>query len=133
MPTITLLFASLHVLLLIALLVPVSLHRRRRQIGIGDGGDPALLRKIRVHANFVEHVPLALLMLALLELAGLSPPLLWLLGAALLLARLMHATGLSRGAGYSLGRFWGTAITWGVLLAMAICGMWLSARILLAG
>lgn len=133
MPTITLLFASLHSLLLLALLVPISLHRRRHRIGLGDGGDAVLLRKIRVHANFVEHVPLALLMLALLELAGLWPPMLWACGGALLLGRVMHASGMSRRAGYSFGRFWGTALTWGVLLAMALAGSWLSLRMLLAG
>lgn len=131
MPTISLLFASLHVLLMLALMVPISLHRRRQSIGLGDGGDPVLLRKIRVHANFVEHVPLALLVLALLELGGLPQSLLWLLGVALLLGRLLHAAGLSRRSGYSFGRFWGTAITWGVLLAMALAGAWLSARMLL--
>lgn len=133
MPAVALLFASLHALLMLALLAPISVYRRRQGIGLGDGGDPALLRKIRVHANFVEHVPLALLMLTLLELAGLWPPLLWVFGAALLLARLLHATGLSRRPGYSFGRFWGTAITWGVLLAMAVAGTWLSVRMLLAG
>ena len=132
MPTITLLFAALHVLLMLALLVPISLYRRQRGIGIGDGGDPVLLRKIRVHANFIEHVPLALLMLALLELGGFAPPWLWLLGAGLLLARVMHAASFSRRPGYSFGRFWGTAITWGVLLAMALAGLWLSLRIVLS-
>ena len=131
MPSVTLLFAALHVLLLLALLVPISLYRRQHGIGIGDGGDPVLLRKIRVHANFIEHVPLALLMLALLELGGAWPPLLWLFGAALLLSRAMHASGLSRRPGYSLGRFWGTAITWSVLLTMALTGLWLSVRTLL--
>ena len=133
MPAITLLFASLHALLLLALLVPISRHRHHHRIGLGDGGDAVLLRKIRVHANFVEHVPLALLMLALLELAGLWPPLLWVCGGALLLGRVMHAFGMSRRAGYSFGRFWGTAITWSVLLAMALAGAWLSVRLLLAG
>ena len=126
-------FASLHVLLLLVLLVPISRHRHRHRIGMGDGGDPELLRKIRVHANFIEYVPLALLVLALLELGGLWPALLWLLGGALLLARSMHAASFSRRPGYSFGRFWGTAITWGVLLAMALAGLWLSLRMLLAG
>ncbi|MGH8076456.1 MAG: MAPEG family protein [Lysobacter sp.] len=133
MPTITLLFTALHVLLLLALLVPISMHRYRHRIGLGDGGDPVLLRKIRVHANFIEHVPLAMLMLALLELGGLWPPLLWLLGTALLLARVMHAVSFSRRPGYSFGRFWGTAITWGALLSMALAGFWLSLRMQLAG
>lgn len=131
MPSVTLLFAALHVLLLLALLVPISLYRRAHGIGIGDGADPVLLRKIRVHSNFVEHVPLALVMLALLELGGAWPPLLWLFGAALFLSRVMHASGLSRRPGYSFGRFWGTAITWSVLLAMALTGLWLSVQTLL--
>ena len=42
------------------------LHRNRHKIGIGDGGDKALARKIRVHGNFVEYVPLGLLLMALL-------------------------------------------------------------------
>lgn len=133
MPHVTLLIAALHVLMLLALLVPISRHRHRHRIGLGDGGDPVLLRKIRVHANFIEYVPLALLMLALLELGGVRQPLLWLFGSTLLLSRVMHAIGFSRREGYSFGRFWGTAITWGVLLAMALTGLWLSVRLLLAG
>ena len=127
MPKITLLFTALHVLVLLSLLVPISRHRRRNRIGIGDGGDPELQRKIRVHANFVEHAPLALLMLALLELSGLAAPWLWLSGTALLLGRVMHAVGLSRSAGYSFGRFYGTALTWLALLAMALAALWLLA------
>lgn len=125
MPKITLLFTSLHVLLLLCLLVPISHHRYRLRIGIGDGGDVTLQRKIRVHANFIEYAPLALLMLGLLELSGLAATWLWLLGAVLLLGRVMHAIGFSLKAGYSFGRFYGTALTWFVLLAMALAGLWL--------
>jgi uncharacterized membrane protein YecN with MAPEG domain len=127
MPKITLLFASLHVVLLLCLLVPISRHRYRLRIGIGDGGDAALLRKIRVHANFIEYAPLALLMLGLLELSGLAAAWLWSLGAALLLGRVMHAVGFSRKSGYSFGRFYGTALTWLVLVAMVLAGLWLLA------
>jgi len=133
MPTITLLLASLHVLMLLALLAPISRYRYRARIGIGDGGDPLLQRRVRVHANFIEYVPIALLMLALLELAGLSAIALWILGGALLLGRVMHAIGFSRQSGYSFGRFWGTALTWTVLLSMALAGLWLGLRALLVG
>ena len=128
MPKITLLFASLHVLLMLALLVPISRHRHARKVGLGDGGDPLLLRKIRVHANFVEHAPFALLVLALLELCGLPAAATWGFGGALLLGRVLHAVGLSRGGGYSFGRFSGTALTWLVFLLMALAGLWLSLR-----
>ena len=128
MPRITLLFASLHALLMLLLLARISRHRHGHRIGLGDGGDAELGRKIRVHGNFVEHVPFALLLLALLELSGLQPSWLWIFGGALLLGRVMHALGLSRSGGYSIGRFWGTALTWLVILAMAIAGIWLALR-----
>ena len=128
MPTITLLFASLHVLLMLVLLARISRHRHGQRIGLGDGGDAVLNRKIRVHGNFVEHAPIALLLLGLLELCGLQAVWLWTFGSALLLGRTMHAIGLSGSGGYSIGRFWGTALTWLVLLAMAIAGLWLSLR-----
>ena len=124
MPKITLLFAALHVLLMLFLLVPISLHRRGHKIGLGDGGDAVLARKVRVHGNFIEHAPLALLMLGLLELCGLPAIWLWAFGSVLLLGRLMHAVGFSRRAGYSMGRFWGTALTWLVFLLMALAGIW---------
>ena len=128
MPTITLLFASLHALLMLVLLARISRHRHGQRIGLGDGGDAVLNRKIRVHGNFVEHAPIALLLLGLLELCGLQAVWLWTFGSALLLGRIMHAIGLSGSGGYSIGRFWGTALTWLVLLAMAIAGIWLSLR-----
>ncbi|RNF86287.1 MAPEG family protein [Lysobacter psychrotolerans] len=132
LPLVTLLFAALHALLMLALLVPISRHRHASRISLGDGGDPALLRKIRVHANFVENVPLALVMLGLLELSGLGRSWIAALGAALLVGRLLHAASFSRRPGNSFGRFWGTAITWGVLLAMAVSGAWLAGGALLA-
>lgn len=123
MPTITLLFAALHALLLIALLVPISRHRHDQRIGLGTGGDEILMRRIRAHGNFIENVPFALLLLVLLELNGLAAPWLWAFGGVLLLARIMHAVGLSRSAGKSFGRFYGTALTWLVILAMAGVGL----------
>ena len=84
MPKITLLFASLHALLMLGLVLPIARHRHARRIGLGDGGDTLLARRIRVHGNFIEHVPFALLVLALLELCGLAPMWLWGFGSALL-------------------------------------------------
>ena len=132
-PVITLLFAALHALLLLVLLVPISRLRHSRRIGLGDGGDAQLARSIRAHGNFIENAPFGLLLLALLELCRLPSPWLWAFGSALLLGRVMHAFGLSRSSGYSFGRFYGTALTWVVLLAMALAGAWLALRGIRAG
>lgn len=126
MPRITLLFASLHLILMLVLLARISRHRHGHNIGLGDGGDPELMRKVRTHGNFIENVPFGLLLLALLELNGLSAPWLWGYGSALLIGRLLHAIGLSRSAGRSPGRLWGTALTWLSMLAMALSGLWLT-------
>ena len=123
-PRISLLIASLHVLLYLVLTFRVVLHRNAYKVGVGTGGDAALTRKVRVHGNFAEYVPLTLLMLALLELAEVSTTWLWTFGIALLLARVLHAIGLGGSAGYSFGRFAGAALTFVVLLAMAALGIW---------
>ncbi|WP_242108516.1 TMEM43 family protein [Luteimonas aquatica] len=127
-PRITLLFAALHALLLVALAGSVSAYRLRNRIGIGDGGDARLARRIRVHANFAEYVPTALLLLLLLEVSGLPAPWLWAFGATLLLGRLLHAIGLGRSAGKTFGRFCGIGLTWLALAAMACAGLWLALR-----
>jgi uncharacterized membrane protein YecN with MAPEG domain len=123
-PRITLLVASLHVLLYVVLALRVVLHRRASRIGVGTGGDSAMALRVRVHGNFAEYVPLALLMLAVLELSAMPAALLWTCGVALLLARVLHAVGLGRSPGYSFGRFAGTLLTFLVLLAMALAGLW---------
>ena len=123
-PRISLLVASLHLLLFLYLSLRVMLQRRAQRIGIGAGGDPELQRRIRVHANFAEYVPLGLLVLALLELAGTRAEVLWTFGLALLGARLMHAAGLGGSSGYSAGRAGGAALTLLVLAGMALLGLW---------
>ena len=128
MPKVTLLFAALHVLLMLALAVPIARHRHAHKVGLGDGGDKLLARRIRVHGNFTEYVPLALLVLALLEACGLAAAAVWGFGGVLLLGRLLHAAGLSGSGGYSKGRFWGTALTWLSLLLMALAGLWIGLR-----
>ncbi len=70
--------------------------RRELRIPLGDGGDPRLLRAVRVHANFAEYVPMTLVLLLMLELQGAHRGLVQGLGACLFLGRLSHAFGVGR-------------------------------------
>lgn len=124
MPRITLLVASLHVLVYLVLTMRVVRRRQAAQVGVGSGGDQALALRMRVHGNFAEYVPLALLMLGLLELCAMPATLLWTFGLALLVGRVLHAIGLGGSAGKSFGRFSGAILTFLVLLAMALAGLW---------
>ena len=80
---------------------------------------------IRAHANALENIPLALVLLFMLELQFLNPILVNALGVMLVLGRVLHAWGLSRFDGPSFGRFYGMILTWLSMLAMAILNIWL--------
>jgi uncharacterized protein len=87
---------------------------------LGDGGNPLLLRRIRAHGNFSEYVPFILLMIGILELSHFSVDVLHALGISLLVARLLHGYALSFSEQFKFGRFWGTALTFILLL---VCGL----------
>ena len=56
-------YAALCGLLLLALAALVVRARWKYRTGLGVGTEPGMERAVRVHANFVEYVPLALLLL----------------------------------------------------------------------
>ena len=95
LPT-TALYAALLALLGCALAVRVLMLRLRLQASLGDGGDPRLRRAVRAHGNFAEYVPLALLLMLLLELNGAGAWLLHAGGILLLVSRAVHAYGVSQ-------------------------------------
>ena len=121
---ITGLYAAIAALLVLILAVRVSLGRRSSKIGLGDGGDVILSRRIRVHGNAVEYLPLALILLLVLELNQTQPLLLHVFGCILIAARLIHAFGLSSASGVSSGRAIGSALTWLDILVMALLLIW---------
>lgn len=115
------LYASLLALLFVALSVQVIRLRRSRQIAIGDAGDAALLRAMRVHSNFAEYVPLCLIMIYLVETQLGWALLVHGLGLLLLLARLSHAYGVSQARENLRFRVVGMLGTFAVLLVAAAC------------
>ena len=119
--TVTPLYAGLLALLFFALSLRV-VQMRGTGISLGDGGNTAMLRRIRGHANFAEYVPLILLMMAMLELSKFSIYLLHAMGITLFVARLLHAYALSFTEKFKFGRFWGTLLTYIVMvIAGALC------------
>ena len=70
--------------------------RRNFKVALGDGGHPSLLRAIRVHANFAEYAPFALLLIFFVESRLAPVGFIHFLGLLLLIARLMHAWGVGQ-------------------------------------
>ena len=97
-------------------------------MSLGDGGDPDLLAAMRAQANFIENVPLALLLIALLEFDGAPHWWLHVLGLALLAARIAHPFGLDMANARNRARGFGAAVTALVLLAAAATALWEAAR-----
>ena len=64
---ITAVYAAISALLVVALSFRVIRLRLSTRTGIGDGGHQDLARCIRAHANAVEYLPLALLLLLLVQ------------------------------------------------------------------
>lgn len=92
-PDITILFAGILGIMAIGIGATAGLFRAKTGISIGDGGNPELLMRMRRHANFVENVPLALILIGLLEMQGVSNTAIYVLGSALVLGRIMHFVG----------------------------------------
>ena len=105
-------------MLWLPLTLRAGLYRVKTNILIGDGGDPEMLRRIRGQANFIESVPLALLMLLMMEVLGASNTWLHALGATLLVGRVLHYGGLTE-IGPGIGRPIGMFATMGVYIASA--------------
>jgi len=116
---ITLLYAGLCAILVVILAVRVAYWRFRHKVGIGDGGDRELLKRVRAHGNAIENIPLALILLGGMELNGYNGAVIHGFGAVLFVSRLAHAIGLSRSSGTSAGRFAGSLFTWLLMLTMA--------------
>ena len=118
--TITPLYAALCGLLLMFLSMRIVPIRRKLSVGLGSGADKTLERAIRVQGNFIEYVPIALILLAFSEVGGAAQMNVHIVGGALVLGRVLHAYGLNRSAGVSPGRFLGTMLTWLVIIALSI-------------
>ncbi|MEO7386085.1 MAG: MAPEG family protein [Gammaproteobacteria bacterium] len=117
---ITTLYASLLAILYVVLGYRVAQRRLRFQVGLGTGQSAELERAVRIHGNFGEYVPLALLLLAFFELGGGPSWAVQVAGAGLLLARVAHAIGLTQSSGRSAGRLFGMVATWLIILGLSI-------------
>lgn len=110
-------------LLVVVLGLRVSALRRADGVSVGDGGSARLVARIRAHGNAVETVPLALILLGLVEQA-IGPG--WLVGGLailLIVARLLHPIGMERPAP-NVPRVFGMIGTWSATGVLALLALW---------
>lgn len=106
------------VLLVIKFALDVVRFRRHYRVPYGDGGFHDLRVAMRIHGNAIETIPLALLLLVVMEMNGADIWMIHLTGLLFFAGRLLHALGLSRSM--LAGRKYGMMLTLFSLCGMAI-------------
>jgi len=99
----------------------VSTVRANLKVSIGDADNPGLHERIRQHGNFIEWVPMVLLLLVIAEGNGAGTLWLHISGVLLLLGRLVHPFGLKAdNAGHPL-RYVGNTASLLATLNVMVC------------
>ncbi len=101
---ITLTTAGLAALINLWLSIRIGRTRTKEQIMVGDGGNDALIRRMRAQANFIEYTPIVLILIGLVEMASGTSTWLWAVGLVYMAGRIAHGIGMdgnmpARGAG----------------------------------
>ena len=119
-PSITAATAAVLAVLQVLLMLYAARGRGQYRVGLGDGGNPAMLRRIRMHGNLAENVPLFLILLLLVETGGQWAHAVPWFAAVFVVARIAHPIGLTIGVGANPFRFLGAIGTAGSILGLAV-------------
>ena len=122
--SITAAYAAILGLIIVALGINVTRHRVKLRVPLGDGGNPEMLRMIRLHGNAVEYLPLALVLMLAYEINGGSHAALHIIGIALIAARVIQTAGMWSKEAAGLGRRSGQGLTWASVTALALLNIW---------
>jgi uncharacterized membrane protein YecN with MAPEG domain len=119
-PKIVAYYAAILAVMFVVLTIRVIKARIRGRVSLGDGGDEALIRAQRIHGNFAEFVPFAVVLIALAEMNGSPSWSIHVLGSVLIISRLAHAWALHGGMERMTFRKAGMIGTFIVLLGAAL-------------
>ncbi|MES2337991.1 MAG: MAPEG family protein [Pseudomonadota bacterium] len=108
------------------LAIRVGQMRRAHAVSVGDGGNMAVIARMRAHANFIEYAPIVLILLVLLELAWGTSAFLWATGFAFVVARVCHGLGMDT---WKPGRAIGVGLTFPILLLLAGACAWAASAV----
>ena len=114
----TLALAAAAAIINLWLSIRIGRVRMAEKIIHGDGGNAQLLHRMRAQANFVENVPLALILIGVIEITGKGGQWLAIVGAIFMLGRVAHGIGMDD-AGPTKPRTIGALITMLTLLGLA--------------
>jgi uncharacterized membrane protein YecN with MAPEG domain len=112
--------AALNIGLLIILMLGLKMYVAAKRGRLPSGETtPEFARVQRVQMNAVEDVPALMVGIGALAMLGMPAWYIHMVGLVLLVARVLHASGLASSSGFSIGRAAGTTGTLLVYLAVA--------------
>ena len=122
MTFITPIYTGFFGIMLVLLSWRVTKLRQKYDAKMGDGGHSELTAAVRAQGNLTEYLPLALLLMWMLETMQFGPWIIHGLGILLIIARLMHIHGLNEPSRAGVGRKIGTRLTWLHIIACSVLG-----------
>ena len=131
---ITLCYASIFAVFALVLSFRAGSYRGTAKVSIlyGDPANMELATRVRIHQNFLEYVPMILIVMGGIEAVGGSSLFLYIIGDLLIVARIAHAIGLKHDNMAHIGRLIGAGGTALITLVAAGYGLWLAVPKLLA-
>ena len=125
---ITAVYAGMLAIFALVLSARAGAYRGKAQASIlyGDPINWELAERVRVHQNFLEYVPMILILMGAIELNGGSATYLHAVGVLLVFTRIAHAIGLKHDDMGTKGRFIGAAGTALIMFASAIYAVWIA-------
>ena len=131
---VTLTYASFFALFALVLSFRAGSYRGKAGVSVlyGDPANMQLAERVRVHQNFLEYVPMILIVMGALEANGASRMFLYVVGDLLVIARIAHAVGLKHDNMSHIGRLIGAGGTALITLVMGGYGLWIGAKALMA-
>jgi uncharacterized membrane protein YecN with MAPEG domain len=126
--TTTAIYAALLTVFGLFLSARAGIFRAKAGISIlyGDPINLELAERVRVHQNFLEYVPLILILMGTIELNGGSTTFLHIVGLLLIVARVAHLIGLKHDNIAHVGRTIGAGGTALITVASAGYSLWLA-------
>jgi len=124
---VTALYAGLLAIFALVLSARAGSYRGKTGVSVlyGDPINWELAERVRAHQNFLEYVPILLIMMGISELNGASSTYLHSVGALLIIARIAHVIGLRHDNMAHIGRLIGAGGTALLTLIVAVYAIWM--------
>ena len=124
---ITALYAGIMMIFALVLSFYAGSFRGKSGISVlfGEPANMELAERIRIHQNFLEYVPMAIILMGIIEINGGNTTFLHVFGVVLIISRIAHAVGLKHDNMGHPGRVIGAGGTALISIAAALYALWM--------